>query len=124
MTSSGRVIAKGLVVGGLLVLTGVHLLFAAANLGIGEPAEAAMVLIAAVSLGVGAVMVMRSDYRRAAQTILAGSLVLVLWFVFTVPRGWSSPTLLYLSMVVPGAAATFLIIGRRRLDRSGRQPEP
>ena len=101
-----------LVLAGLLIVTAFHALFAFANFDIGEPAEGAVVSLAAASLLAGIVLVAKQRDRSAALMILGGTLALTIWFVVTVPQGMSDASLLYLSLVVPGCAATYLTYRR------------
>ena len=102
-----------LVLAALLIVTAIHVLFAFANFDIGEPAEGAVVSLAAASLLAGIVLVAKRRDRSAVLTILAGTLALTIWFAITVPQGMSSPSLLYLSLVVPGCAAAYLALSLR-----------
>ncbi len=105
-------VVKSIVITIMLVLAGVHLLFAGANFGIGEPAEGGVAAVAGVGLLGAVVFVVRGAPNHAALFVLLGTLSLSVWFLFTVPLGWSSPSLLYASMPTPTAAGLYLA-GRR-----------
>ena len=96
--------------GAVLVLAVVHLLFAYANITIREPVEAAFAAVAGVSLFVSTVFILRREEARAAACALAGTVVLTLWFVVTVPLGRSTSSLLLVSLVTPAAAALYLVV--------------
>ena len=107
-SSARRAVVKLVVVVVLLILAAVHLLFAGANFGIGEPAEGGVALVAGGSLLIAVILAARGAMTQAALCVLLGTLSLTVWFLFTVPLGWSSPSLLYASLPVPTAAALYL----------------
>ena len=97
----------------LLALAVFHALFALANFGIGEIGEGVVVAVAAISLAWATVVSFRRRWSRAGWVVLAGTLPLVLWFLVTVPLGWSSPTLLFMSLVTPALAVGLVLSARR-----------
>lgn len=109
-------VARPIFVGVLLILGAVHLLFAAANFGLGEVAEGVVAGVAGLSLLAAILSILRGATEGAALLVLLGSLPLTVWFLFTVPLGWSTPSLLIASLPTPIAAALYLT-GRRLRGR-------
>ena len=98
---------------GFLGLTAIHALFAGANFDIGQPGEGAVVALAAVALAAATVLVFRGTWSRAGWVALLGTVPLVVWFVITVPLGWSDAMLLYMSLFSPAVAAGVIFFGNR-----------
>jgi len=107
-----RLVLKYIVIFLLMVLAAVHLLFAGANLQIGELSEAGVAAVAGVSLLAAGVMVLRGVRNQAALWVLLGTLPLTVWFAFTVPQGRSTPSLLFASLPTPIVAALYLVARR------------
>jgi hypothetical protein len=108
-------VVKSIIIAVVLILAAVHLLFAGANFQVGEAGEGVVAVVAGVSLVAAVAFVVRGAPNQAALCALLGTLPLTVWFSFTVPRGWSTPSLLFASLPTPTAAALYLAGRKLRL---------
>ena len=101
----------------MAVVAAVYLLFAAANVGLGELGEATAAAVGGLSVVGGIVLVIRRTGADAAKVVAAGTGVLTVWFMITVPLGWSDPPLLVASLPTPFAALVCWGVSRSQRTR-------
>lgn len=117
-----RYAVRTIVAAAVVVLALGHILFGLTNFQPGFPwLEGAVAVLAGLAL-LASLVASRFSVRAALWIALLGTLPLVAWFAYAVPvDGSSDPQFLVVSLIVPAAAGTALLLdaGHRRVPPWG-----
>lgn len=114
--SAARSSGVALVALAVCVLAFGHIVFGLANFRPGYPAgEGVAAIVAGLALLAGLTMAGRCLFA-ALMTACVGTLPLVAWFAYAVPvQGSSTPTFLWLSLILPVVTGMSALVVRRRV---------